>query len=277
MQGKNNTNKEVVSHDEMGFFDHLEELRWHIIKSVVAIALFAIAFYLNEDVVFDNVVFGPKNESFPTYKAFCALSDRTCFSPPEFSVVPREMGEQFFTSLKVSFWLGLVVSFPFVIYQVWSFVKPGLYPKEQKSARGIVFICSILFSIGVIFGYFIISPFAINFLAGYNLGNNVMNTTSLTSYVNYMVMFSVPTGILFELPVVVHFLASIGMITADFMKKYRKHAIIIILIMAALITPPDVVTQVLIGIPVLVLYEISINIARRAEKKRKKELELVNA
>lgn len=270
---KNLKNKEGSKDGEMSFLDHLEELRWHIIRSLVAVVLFGIVVYLCEDWVFHNIVFGPKNESFLTYKIFCGLSEKMCFGPPEFTVVPREMGEQFFTSLKVSFWLGLVVAFPYVFYQIWSFIKPGLYPSEQKGARGVVFVCSFLFSLGVIFGYFIISPFAINFLAGYSVADDVVNTTSLTSYVNYMVMFSVPTGILFELPIVVYFLASIGLITADFMRTYRRHSIVVILILAAIITPPDVVTQILIGIPVFGLYELSIYIAARAEKKRLKELE----
>lgn len=257
---------------EMSFLDHLEELRWTIIKSLIAIIICAIVVYMNKEWVFDNIIFGPKRENFLTYRFFCSWSDVTCIQPTDFKVIPREMGEQFFTSLLVSFWLGLVVAFPYVFYQIWSFVKPGLYNNEQKNARGTVFICSLLFSLGVIFGYYIIAPFAVNFLAGFSLGTEVDNTTSLKSYVNYMVMFCVPTGILFELPVVVHFLSSIGLITADFMRQYRKHAIVVILILAAVITPPDVVTQILIGIPVVALYELSIFIAARADKKREKEL-----
>lgn len=266
---KDGRNTEVK---EMSFLDHLEELRWHIIKALVAIVVCAVVVYVFEEWVFENIVFGPRGAGFLTYEFFCSLSEKTCFQPQSFEVLPREMGEQFFTSLKVSFWLGLVAAFPYVFYQFWSFVKPGLYPDEKKSVKGVVFICSLLFSLGVVFGYFIIAPFAINFLAGYNVASGVTNSTSLSSYVNYMVMFTVPTGILFELPVVVHFLASIGLLTADFMREYRRHALVVILILSAIITPPDVVTQVLISIPVMILYELSIYIARRAEKKREKLL-----
>jgi len=181
--------------------------------------------------------------------------------------MPRELGEQFFTHLKVSIWLGIIISFPYIFWEMWRFIKPGLYAKEQKAARGIVFVCSFLFLLGVLFGYYVISPFAITFLAGYSIATEVVSSPTLSSYVNYMTMFTVPTGIIFELPVVVYFLSRIGLVTPEFMKKYRRHAVIVILIFAAIITPPDVITQFLIGIPVFILYEISIHISRRAAKK----------
>lgn len=257
---------------EMSFLDHLEELRWHIIRSVVAILLVAIVAYIFEDWVFRNIIFAPVNSDFITYRLMCSLSDTMCFDPPDFEIIPREMGEQFFTSLKVSFWLGLAVAFPYVFYQIWTFVRPGLYDNERKSARGIVFICSILFSIGVAFGYFIMSPFAINFLAGYSVGMEVNNSTSLASYVNSLVMFALPTGVVFELPVFVYLLSSLGVLGPEVMRKYRKHAMVIILILAAIITPPDVVTQIMIGIPVFALYEVSIYVSKYVEKKRLKKL-----
>ena len=252
---------------EMSFLDHLEELRWHIIRSLVSVFIFGTIVFLFKDFVFNEIILAPKNKNFITYEFFCGLSDFICFRPPEFTITPRELGEQFFTHIKVSIWLGIIISFPYIFWELWRFVKPGLYKKEQKAARGIVFVCSFLFLLGVLFGYYIISPFAVSFLAGYSISNEVVSSPTLSSYVNNMTMFTVPTGIIFELPIVVYFLSRIGLITPDFMKKYRRHAVIVILIFSAIITPPDVVTQFLIGIPVFVLYEISIHISRRAAKK----------
>ena len=264
--------KPVEEEKEMSFLDHLEELRWHIFRALAAIVVVAVAMYIMEAYVFRYVIFGPKNESFLTYQFFCSMSERLCFAPPDFEIVPREMGEQFFTSLKVSFWLGLVVAFPYVFYQFWSFVKPGLHKSERQAATGVVFVCSALFLVGVLFGYFIIAPFAIRFLAGYSVGVDVINSTSLSSYVGYLTMFTIPTGMVFELPIVIYFLAKVGLVTPDFLRQYRRHAFVIILVLAAVITPPDVVTQFLIGVPVFFLYEVSILIAARMTKKREKEL-----
>ena len=190
-----------------------------------------------------------------------------CMVPPAFQLIATEFGEKFIVHIKVSVMLGFVVSFPYVFYQFWSFIAPGLYEEERKAARGVVFICSSLFIAGILFGYFIISPFAVSFLAGYEI-KDVASTTTLSSYVSYMMMFTIPTGVIFELPVVVFFLAKVGLITAEFMQTYRRHAFVVILILAAIITPPDVVTQLLIGFPLYILYEISIIIARRVEKKQ---------
>lgn len=257
----------------MSFLEHLEELRWHIIKSVLAIILFAIVAFIYHDFLFDFVVFAPTQGWFPTYKFFCLLGESMCFTPPDMKIETITMGEAFFVSLSVSFWIGFIIAFPYIFYQFWSFVKPGLYEKEQKAARGVVFICSVLFLVGILFGYFGISPFAIKFLGSFSAGSIVStNTTSIKSLVGYITMITIPAGIVFELPVVIFFLAKVGLVTAAFLRKYRKHAYILILIIAAIITPPDVTTQFMIGIPVFGLYELSILIASRVEKKRNQEL-----
>lgn len=256
----------------MSFLEHLEELRWHIIRSLVAIVFFAIIVFIFKEFVFDRIIFAPRRENFPTYKVLCQIADFICFKPPEFQIIPREFGEKFFTHLKISFWLGLVIAFPYIFWEIWRFIRPGLYKNEQKAAKGMVLICSFLFLLGVFFGYFIISPFAIKFLAGYNISDvETISSSSLSSYVTYMTMFTIPAGIVFELPVVVYFLSRIGLLSPAFMRKYRKHSIVVILIFAAIITPPEVVTQVLIGIPVIILYEISIFISGRAYKKYHKD------
>jgi sec-independent protein translocase protein TatC len=262
--------KTKSTEEEMSFLEHLEELRWHIIRSLGSVIFFAVLVFLFKDFVFEEIVFAHKKDSFLTYRVLCGLADVLCFTPPDFDIVPREFGEKFFTHLKVSFWLGITISIPYIFYELWKFIKPGLYKKEQKAARGMVTICSSLFISGILFGFFIIAPFAIKFLAGYSLSLDevlVNDTTSLASYVNYLTMFTVPTGFVFELPVIVYFLSRIGLLTPEFMRKYRKHSIVVILIFAAVITPPEVITQILIGIPILVLYEISIHVSKRAVKK----------
>lgn len=257
---------------EMSFLEHLEELRWHIIRSLAAIVFFAIITFIAKEFVFDEIIFAPRNADFFTYRFFCGISEHTCIQPNHFDIIPRELGEQFFTHLKVSFWLGLIIAFPYVFFELWRFIKPGLHPKEQKAARGSVFICSTLFLLGVLFGYYILSPFAIRFLGGYQVGINVINSTSLASYVNYMTMFVIPTGIVFELPVVIYFLSKIGLVTPEFLRKYRKHSIVFILILSAIITPPDVITQVLISIPIVLLYEVGIYISKMVVKKANQDL-----
>ncbi len=252
---------------EMSFLEHLEELRWHIIRSLISVVVFGTLVFIFKEFVFDKIILAPKNSSFATYRFFCGLSEITCFYPPEFTITPRELGEEFLMHIKVSIWIGIIISFPYIFFEIWKFVKPGLYPNEKSAARGIVFICTILFMIGVLFGYYVISPFAVSFLAGYTVSSEIISSPTLASYVNYMVMFTIPTGIIFQLPVLVYFLSRIGILTPDFMKKYRRHAIIVILLFAAVITPPDVITQFLIGIPVFILYELSINISRKAVKK----------
>lgn len=197
------------------------------------------------------------------------MSPLTCIGPSNLEIVPRQLGERFFTHLKVSFWLGFILAFPYIFYQLWSFIRPGLYDKEKKATRGAVAVCSILFICGVLFGYYIISPFGFKFLGGYTLseGDLVAPSTSLSSYVGYLTSFTIPTGILFQMPVAVFLFARIGLLTPEFMKRYRKHALILILLLSAVVTPPDVVTQILVGIPIAILYESSIIIARRANKK----------
>lgn len=251
---------------EMSFLEHLEELRWHLVRSVVAIIVIGIAAFFLQDFIFHNILMGPKYKTFATYRFFCGISETLCFYPPDFKLITVELGEEFFVSMKVAIVVGLIVAFPYVFWEMWRFIRPGLYPEEQKAARGMVFICSSLFLMGILFGYFVISPFAVTFLATYSVGTSVESTTTLSSYVNYMTMFTLPTGIVFELPVIVYFLSKVGLIGPDFMRKYRRHAIVIILLLAAVITPPDVITQFLIGIPLFILYEISIHISARVAK-----------
>lgn len=257
----------------MTFFDHIEELRWHIMRSVAAILVFAIAAFVAKDFVFNTVIFGPRYPDFITYELFCNLSkvlgmgEQLCFFPTEFDLITPDMGELFMTHMKVSAVLGFVAAFPYIFWEVWKFVKPGLYEKEQRAARNAVGVCSFLFLFGVLFGYFLISPFSVSFLTGYQLPG-VKATPSLGSYINYLIMFTLPTGLIFELPVAAHVLTKVGLISSDFMKQYRRYAVVVIFIVAAIITPPDVFSQMMIAVPLMGLYELSITVAKRVERQQ---------
>jgi sec-independent protein translocase protein TatC len=258
---------------EMSFFEHIAELRKHILRSVLAIAVVGVVAFVNKDFVFNTLIFGPRNADFPTYRALCGashavgLGDKMCFTPPKFEIITRQLGEVLMQHLYVSFWLGVIGAFPFIFREFWQFISPGLYEQERKAVRGIVAICSLLFILGVAFGYYVIAPFSISFLAGYTLEGLEVSPT-LDSYVTYMTMFTLPTGLIFEMPIVAYFLAKIGLVGAGFLRNYRRHAIVVILIVAAIITPPDVVSQTLVAIPLYVLYEISIMVVTRVQKRQ---------
>ncbi len=258
---------------EMSFFDHLEELRKHLIRSILYIIASGTILFMLKDFVFGKVIFAPKNAEFLSYQGMCWISEKIglgkslCMTPIDFRLITTQLGETFIIHLKVSIVGGIILAFPFIFWEFWKFIKPGLLENEIQSTRGVVGVCTFLFLSGILFGYFIISPFAVNFLAGYDI-SQVEHTVTMSSFVNYMIMFTLPTGLAFELPLVIYYLSKIGIVTPDFMKQYRRHAVVIILILAAVITPPDLVTQLLIGIPLFFLYEISIFISAREQKKR---------
>ena len=256
---------------EMSFLDHLEELRWHIIRAVASILIVAVVVFVMKNFVFVNIVFAPKNSDFLTYRIFCAINDVLCFTPPDFQVQAFKIEEQFLSHVKVSIILGFIVSFPYVFYELWKFIKPGLYNKEVVAARGIVGVCSLLFLIGVLFGYYIITPFALTFLTNYNLAETIAQPT-LSSYINNLIMYTLPTGLIFELPVIMFMLAKIGLITASDLKQYRKVAFVAILVVSAIITPPDVMTLIMITIPLYGLYELSIKVVGRVEKQMEEKM-----
>lgn len=262
---------------EMSFVDHLEELRWHVMRALIAILIGGIVLFIFNDWYFREVLFGPLNDDFPSYRAFCNLSEwmgtggALCMTAPNVKVQAILFGEQFITAVKMSFVGGFVLAFPYVFYEIWSFIRPGLYPAEQKATRWVIAICSILFFTGVAFGFFVVAPFGTNFLMGFEVGGAV-NQPQMASVIGYMVMFTLPAALIFELPVLVYFLAKFGLVTAEAMRQYRRHSVVGILILAALLTPPDVVTQILIGVPLYALYEISIFVAKRAQKQYEQSL-----
>jgi len=262
---------------EMSFMEHLEELRWNIIRSFIVVVSLGIVFFIFKDWLFESVLFAPSRKEFISYQLTCWFSEimgmgqGMCITPPVFKTQAIGFGEAFITTIMVSFTSGFIVAFPYVFWEFWRFIKPGLYAKEQRAARGIVLACSFLFLSGILFGYYVIAPFAINFLIGYTIPG-VENVPTLNSFITYLVIFTIPTGIVFELPIVIYFLSKIGLVTPAFMRKYRRHAVLAIIVIAAVITPTtDVITQLLVAFPLYILYEISIVISRRVEKQKEAE------
>ncbi len=262
---------------EMSFLDHLEELRWHIVRSAIAIVVIAIAAFLLVDFVWGVVILGPSKIDFITYQYLCDLAVKLetpalCISELSFEIQSRDMTGQFTMHILTSVVLGFVLAFPYVFWEIWRFVSPGLYPKERNAARGATFFVSLLFLSGVLFGYFIVAPLSINFLGNYKVDAAILNEFDIISYVNTLTMLVLACGLMFQLPIVVYFLAKSGLITDVTMKTYRKHSIVVILIVSAIITPPDVISQLLISFPMMFLYEVGIFVARFVSRKRKEDL-----
>ncbi len=253
--------------NQMSFLEHLEELRRRLIKSAIAILAFAVLAFVFKGVVFDQIILAPKNTTFITYRVLCyfsrliGLGDELCLAS-SFKLQNIDMSGQFTSHLVVSVVAGIVVSFPYVFYQVWSFVAPGLSDRERGTARGVVFFTSLLFMLGVAFGYFVVAPLSVQFLGSYTVSDQVENIIALNSFISTITTTTLASGLVFQLPIVVYFFAKLGIVTPQLLKTYRKHAIIGVLIIAAIITPPDIASQILVTLPLLVLYEISIYIAK---------------
>jgi len=264
---------------EMTFLEHLEELRWHIIRSVLAITLFAILAFIFKRILFDVVLLGPSQPTFWTNRMLCQLGElvnvqKLCINAGGLTLQNVNVSGQFVAHMKIALISGLVLGFPVIVYELWRFVSPALYSKEKKYARGSVFFITLLFVLGVLFGYYIISPLSVNFLVNYKVSESVLNIPTLSSYVGLIAALALASGLLFELPMLVYFLTKIGMITPEFLKSYRKHSIVVILLVAGIITPPDIFSQIMVSLPLLVLYEISIGISRRVIRKRDSNTDL---
>jgi sec-independent protein translocase protein TatC len=265
------------NYNEMSFLDHLEDLRWHLIRATVAVLIAALAAFIAKDFVFNVVLFGPKSTDFPTYRVLCniataiGLDETFCLSEFPFRIQSRLVAGQFSAHIWTSITAGFIVSFPYVIYQFWSFLSPGLYAHERKNARVFIFATSFLFFLGVLFGYYIITPLSINFLGSYQVSELVSNEFDLDSYIGLVRACVLACGLIFELPIIVYFLSKLGLVDPPFLRKNRKYAIVLILILSAVITPPDVASQIIVAIPVLILYEISIFISKIVVKREQKK------
>ncbi|RRO21868.1 twin-arginine translocase subunit TatC [Flavobacteriaceae bacterium 14752] len=269
----------AIHKNKMSFLDHLEDLRWHIIRALLAIVICGIVAFMFKGFVFDVVLLGPKHSTFPTYEILCNLSkilglDQSfCFDELPFRIQSRKVAAQFSAHMWTSITAGFIVAFPYIIYQMWSFVSPALYTKEKRSAKWFIFITSFLFFLGVLFGYYVISPLSIRFLGSYQVSSEVFNDFDLDSYIGLVKTSALASGLMFELPIIIYFLAKWGLVTPEFLKTNRKYALVLILIVSAIITPPDIASQFIVSIPVVILYEISIIITKVIYKKQlKKEI-----
>jgi sec-independent protein translocase protein TatC len=269
---------------EMSFVDHLEELRWHIVRAVIAILICAIACFVYIDELMDVVIFGPIEKGFVTYEWLCKLGhkigagDSLCLPVPDVQMQTTTFGGQFISSITIAFISGLIIAFPYVFWEVWRFIKPALKPTELKHTRGAIFFVSFFFLLGVAFGYFLLAPFTFSFLSNYKIGtHNIIETKPvLNDYIDNLIDITVGAGLAFELPVVSFVLTRIGLITPGFLKEYRKYAYVGLLVIAAVITPsPDWMSQLIVVLPLILLYELSIVISGRVarEEKRKEEEE----
>ena len=264
---------------EMSFLEHLEALRWHLMRAVIAVVTLAIILFFYREIVFDNFLFAPKHPDFWTYRMLCLLSDyldmgdALCIRELPFELINTELSGQFTMHIWVSFVAGFILAAPYVLWEIWRFIKPALHEKERKYSKGVVFFSTLLFFAGVLFGYYVIVPLSINFLGTYQVSADVKNMIAMDSFVSTVTTITFASGIVFELPIIIYFLTQIGLMTPQFMRTYRKHAMVIILIVAAVITPsPDVTSQLLVAFPLYLLYELSIFVSMYVVKKAEKEL-----
>jgi len=265
--------EEHKQENQMSFLEHLEELRWHLMRSVLSIMVFAVAAFIFHDFIFNILILAPKNPDFFTNKMFFELAEYTGIealkiNTKPFQVININMAGQFATHISVSLVVGIIASFPYVFYEFWCFLKPALYDNEKKHARGSIFYTTFLFALGVLFGYYIITPLSVHFLGSYSISEQVMNQINLKSYISSITSIVLASGVIFELPVLIFFLSKIGLVSPDFLKKYRKHSVVIILILSAIITPPDIFSQILVCLPLMLLYEIGIRISKQVQKQQ---------
>ena len=274
---KNNPPKPPPKEREMSFWEHLEELRWHLVRSIVAVVILAIVAFIFKDFIFDRVILAPIRQDFFTTRLLCEFADivnmqALCMDNSKLEIINIRMSGQFLTHMYISVMAGVILAFPYILHEIWSFIKPALKQSEKKYSGGAVFVCSVLFLTGVLFSYFLIVPLTINFLGTYQVSEAVANNVSLGSYISTVVSVSLSVGIVFELPVFVFFFTKLGILTPAYLKKNRKYTLVILLIISAIITPPDIFSQVMVVIPLWGLYELSILISNRVYKKRQSEL-----
>ena len=275
--GKRNTKGNPGA--EMNFLDHVEDLRWHIIRSAFAIIIGAVLVFIKVEWIFDKIILGPANDDFISYKWFCALGrlvhyDAFCLGHVKMRFQNTAVTGQFMMSLSVSMMLGFILAFPYVLWELWKFIRPALKPSEIRGAKGIVFWCSLLFFTGVLFAYFVVGPYTINFFGNYQLSPKFENIITIDNYYDTMANLVLALGVVFELPILVFFLSRIGILTPEIMRKQRRMAFLILFIVSEIITPPDLFSCLLVFIPLYFLFEISVNISGRTAKARKKRKEL---
>lgn len=262
--------------NEMSFLDHLEELRWHLVRSTLAIFIVAVAIFYFSETIYEEFLFAHLEGDFPTYQWLCQgaqyLGFESDFCNVSFMANLQSLSPtgQLMNLIWTSLILGLIVAFPYVLWEIWRFISPGLHPKERKKSRAFIFYASILFFIGVLFSYFVIAPLSVTFFYNFKITDAIENKFDFKTHVNLITSTLLGVSLMFELPVVIFFLTKMGLVTPEFLKKYRKMALVLVLVLSAIITPPDIASQVIVTIPIMILYEISIFISKRVVKKEKK-------
>jgi sec-independent protein translocase protein TatC len=281
MRKGQNLKKLMKNNDEMSFLEHLEELRWHLVRASAAIIVGAVFVFMNVHFIFDNILFAPKYPGFITNRAFAWMAQQ--FNSPDlaintqpFEIINIDMSGQFTTHLSIAMIGGIIISIPYIFWEFWQFIKPALYEKERRHANGAVFYSTLLFLSGALFGYYLIVPLSTHFFGSYRVSAEIVNQINLTSYVSSVSTIVLGSGIVFELPIIIYFLSKVGLISSGFLKTYRRHAYIVLILLAAIITPPDVFSMLLVSGPLLLLYELGVFLSKRIEKKRVNE-ELLEA
>ncbi len=265
--------KKIGEEKEHSFLDHLEILRWHLIRSAAAILVFTTLAFIFPEFLFDRIILASKSPDFPTYKFFCWLSETLnfgealCIKEAPFALMNITMSGQFSTHIVSSLVAGFVCAFPYVFWEIWRFVKPALHGDEKKYSRGIVFYTSLLFILGVLFGYFAVAPLSVQFLGNYQVSSQVANQINLNSFISTVTTVCLANGIVFLLPILVYFLSKLGLISPAFLRQYRRHSLVVLMILAAIITPPDIMSLILVTFPLMLLYELSIKISAKFEDK----------
>ena len=268
---------------EMSFLDHLEELRWVLVRSTLAILVLAVFTFFVSDYVFDVIIFGPKSPDFITYRLFCDLShelgfaDSICVTEMPFIIQNINVEGQINILVWTCITAGFILAFPYILLQLWNFISPALYENERKYAKLFIFIASLLFFTGVLFGYFVVVPMSVNFFATFKVSDVVQNQFSFDSYIGMIKTSVIASGLFFELPVIIYFLTKLGLVTPKFLRDYWRYAVVIILIVAAIVTPPDVVSQLIVAIPMLLIYEISIFISVIVYKNQQKKEQKISS
>ena len=261
---------------EMSFLDHLEELRWLLVRSSFAIVIVAVVAFFFSDFIFETILFGPKDPSFVTYTFFCELSkaigvESFCVTELPFVIQNTDVEGQVSLLVWTCITVGFILAFPYILWEFWKFISPALYENERKNAKTFIFISSLLFFIGVLFGYYVIVPMSINFFATFSISSQIKNEFNIDSYIGLIKTSLIACGLFFELPIIIYFLTKLGLVTPKFLRDYRRYAIVIVLILAAIVTPPDVVSQIIVAIPLLLLYEVSIFISSVVVKNQLKD------
>ena len=267
---------EANLHKEMSIIDHLNDLRKFLFRSALGVAVGAIVVAFNIQTVYDNIILAPKNPDFITYRMFCRISEALCIEKIPINIINRQMSGQFSAHIWTSIIFGIIIAFPYIIFELWKFIKPALYENEKKQGLSFILISSFLFITGILFGYFVITPLSINFLGNYYVTSEIVNNIDLASYNSLVRTTVLANGIVFELPILIYFLTKMGLVNDKFLKQNRKYALVLILLLAAIITPPDIISQIIVAIPLLILYEFSIYVAKIVEKKFRTDITIQN-